>query len=96
MQALAVRSAGIVVPRERPSPLGQHNLLPAVPARLEPVRVPAASLTGIDGLPQVIEGPELHTGLNGHTRAMAIAAYRRHMIMASPEAKKALFIDTYL
>jgi hypothetical protein len=60
------------------------------------VRVPAASLTGIDRLPQVTESPELHTGLNGPGRAMAIAAYRRHMIMASPEGHKALFIDTYL
>ena len=93
MQALAVRSNGFVVPRESASPLGQHNLLPAIPTRLEAVKVLAASLTRIDRLPRVTE---FHVGLNGTTRAMAIAAYRRHMATPAPEANKALFIDTYL
>jgi hypothetical protein len=93
MQALAVRSTGIVARREGPSPLKEHNLLPAVRTKLEAVAVPAVSLASTERRPPVTAGPEFHVGPEGPTRAVAIAAYRRHMIIPAP---KALFIDTYL
>lgn len=96
MEALAVRSTGVLVRREGLSPLPRHDLLPALPARPEAVRVPDESLASIGGLPRIFEGPQSNAGPTGSRRAMAIAAYRRHMTAPTREARKGLFIDAYL
>ena len=95
MEALAIRSTGIVARREGPLPPKEHNLLPAVRTKLEAVEVPAVSPAAIDRHPRVSAGPEFHVGPDARTRAMAIAAYRRNM-MPGPEARSAFFVDTYL
>lgn len=96
MEALAVRTTGIVIRGERRSPLAYFNLIPSVRTRPEVVEVPAASMTGVDRPPRATETLRLHASLNEFFRTMAIAAYRRHMAGPAPEAKNALLIDTYL
>jgi hypothetical protein len=96
MEALAVRTTGVVIRGERRSPLRQLNPIPTLRTRCEVDEVPAASLTSIDRLPEVAETLKLRVGLNETLRPMAIAAYRRCMTAPTPEAKSGLLIDTYL
>jgi hypothetical protein len=53
-------------------------------------------MTNTGRLPRVTEALKFDVGLNEPLRSMAIAAYRRNMTAPTPEAKGALFIDTYL
>jgi hypothetical protein len=96
VEALAVRTTGIVIRGERRSPLRHLNLIPAIWTRHEVVEVPAASMTRIDRPLRVTEALKLDVSLNDPLRTMAIAAYRRNMTASTPEAKSALLIDTYL